>query len=245
MINGWSSTEFAKAYLLSTPTLIQREPSYVAERLLNYFPDNVRAYIDICCGTGDLTAAFRNALNPEVKVYGLDINPRLLDIARDSDTTNSINWICADVMNWTCPNTFDVATCLFNSFGYHKRTCDNLTFLSHIYDSLNDKGIFLLEVPDREAVLEKLPLQDWIKTPYGYLLSEYNWNKKGSWLRITRVIIDKSHRLQFSIGLKLYTVRGLRRLLEKVGFRVLHCESAPPISPEQEETDRLLFVAYK
>jgi demethylmenaquinone methyltransferase / 2-methoxy-6-polyprenyl-1,4-benzoquinol methylase len=71
--------------------------------------------LDICCGTGDLTAALL-ALRPPVaeSVTGLDFSPEMLARARTKYTSANALWIEGDAMHLPfADNTLDLVTAAF------------------------------------------------------------------------------------------------------------------------------------
>ena len=45
-------------------------------------PKNGEVWADLCCGTGDMTLLLDKLLNPNGKVFGVDISEKLLKIAQ-------------------------------------------------------------------------------------------------------------------------------------------------------------------
>lgn len=71
--------------------------------------------LDLCCGTGDMTAALL-AERPEQgePVTGLDFSAAMLDRARDKYTGRNLRWIEGDAMHLPIPDaSFDLVTAAF------------------------------------------------------------------------------------------------------------------------------------
>ncbi|HEY9226334.1 MAG TPA: class I SAM-dependent methyltransferase [Gemmatimonadaceae bacterium] len=77
--------------------------------------------LDLACGTGE--HAHRLAVDHGFRVDGVDLEPRLLDIARRKHP-NGRFWL-ADMSTFELPNRYDAITCLFSSIGY-LRTLDRV-----------------------------------------------------------------------------------------------------------------------
>jgi demethylmenaquinone methyltransferase/2-methoxy-6-polyprenyl-1,4-benzoquinol methylase len=79
--------------------------------------------LDICCGTGDQTAALQQ-LRPKdsTRIIGLDFSKQMLDRARCKFATDPIDWIEGDAMHLPfADNTLDLVTAAFgfrNLTGY-------------------------------------------------------------------------------------------------------------------------------
>lgn len=75
--------------------------------------------LDVACGTGRHLEHFAESFACE----GVDINPALLDIARDR--CGDMPFTCADMTSFDLGRTFDAVTCLFSAIGY-ARTAEGL-----------------------------------------------------------------------------------------------------------------------
>jgi demethylmenaquinone methyltransferase/2-methoxy-6-polyprenyl-1,4-benzoquinol methylase len=71
--------------------------------------------LDLCCGTGDMTAALLK-LRPSsaVQMTGLDFSPHMLNRARIKYPTPAIHWVEGDAMHLPYPDaSFDLVTAAF------------------------------------------------------------------------------------------------------------------------------------
>jgi demethylmenaquinone methyltransferase/2-methoxy-6-polyprenyl-1,4-benzoquinol methylase len=71
--------------------------------------------LDLCCGTGDMTAALL-ALRPAAAepITGLDFSPGMLTIAHEKYRGANITWVEGDAMSLLYPaNSFDLVTAAF------------------------------------------------------------------------------------------------------------------------------------
>ena len=70
-------------------------------------------WIDLCCGTGDLTLSIARLIRPDGKVFGIDSAEKTLLIAKkraDKEPGLHINWIHEDILKTTLsPKLFDGA----------------------------------------------------------------------------------------------------------------------------------------
>jgi SAM-dependent methyltransferase len=100
-----------------------------AERLLAIIDDLLRSgdnlrpggrqLLDVACGTGHHI----DHLKTRFEVEGLDLEPELLDMARQRNP--GIIFHQGDMLDFSLGCVFDIVTCLFSSIGYVK-TVDNL-----------------------------------------------------------------------------------------------------------------------
>jgi SAM-dependent methyltransferase len=78
-----------------------------------------RRLLDVACGTGHHIGYLKERFDVE----GLDINPELLELARQRNP--DVPFHRGDMIDFDLGQTFDVVTCLFSSIGYVK-TLDNV-----------------------------------------------------------------------------------------------------------------------
>lgn len=76
-------------------------------------PGDQEFWVDLCCGTGDLTISLSRLVGPKGRVFGIDSASEPLDIARKRSKKKQslqIDWIKADVLQTEFPsNYFDGA----------------------------------------------------------------------------------------------------------------------------------------
>lgn len=93
------------------------------ERLIAIVREHLRSggrrLLDVACGTG----LHIEYLKEHFDVEGLDINPELLELARQRNP--GIPFHRGDMIDFDLGQMFDVVTCLFSSIGYVK-TLDNV-----------------------------------------------------------------------------------------------------------------------
>lgn len=95
--------------------------------------------LDVACGTGQ----HLQHLQAHYRVEGLDLNAKLLEIARQR--CPRVLFHEANMVDFNLGRSFDVVTCLFSSIGYVK-TLDNLEkAISNMARHLNPGGVLFVE----------------------------------------------------------------------------------------------------
>jgi SAM-dependent methyltransferase len=95
--------------------------------------------LDIACGTGGHLVYLKD----HFRVEGLDISPRMLEIAREK--LGIIPLHEADMVDFELGKAFDVLICLYGSIGYVK-TVDRLDVaLANMSDHLKPGGMIIIE----------------------------------------------------------------------------------------------------
>lgn len=106
---------------------------------------------DLCCGVGrhSLELARRG-----FEVTGVDRTPRYLGRARAraKDEGLNVEFVEADVRNFSRPEVFDVVVNLFTSFGYFEDARDDKKVLENVYKSLKSSGKLIVELRGKEAL---------------------------------------------------------------------------------------------
>ncbi len=104
----------------------------------NHSPDADRL-LDVACGTGHHI----QYLKEHFIVEGLDLDPKLLEIARKRNP--EITFHEGDMIEFDLGHKFDILTCLFSSIGYVK-TQENLNkTIATMAHHLNPGGLLIIE----------------------------------------------------------------------------------------------------
>lgn len=95
--------------------------------------------LDVACGTG----LHLERLRRRYDVQGLDINPKMLEIARRR--CPDVAFHQADMADFDLPDRFDVVTCLFSSIAYAKTPEGLHAAVAAMRRHLSPSGVILLE----------------------------------------------------------------------------------------------------
>ncbi len=174
--------------------------------------------LDVPCGGGRL------ALEMAARGYqvtGVDINAKLLEIARGSGQEQNLDvtWECRDMRELPWKGEFDAAFCFWSSFGYFDEF-GNAEFLRAVSRSLKLGATFLLDTPLIETRLPEMEAQERVWWPVGDLLAleERSFDHVTSRVESIWTVIKDGKTEQKTLSLRLYTYHELTRLLESVGF---------------------------
>jgi ubiquinone/menaquinone biosynthesis C-methylase UbiE len=115
----------------------------MAERVAKLNPASV---LETAAGTGRVTAHLRSTLNPETTITATDLNPDMLEVAKEKITGKNITWQPADAMDLPfSENIFDLVVCQFGIMFYP----DKLKGMQEVFRVLKKGGIFLFNVWDK------------------------------------------------------------------------------------------------
>jgi ubiquinone/menaquinone biosynthesis C-methylase UbiE len=107
--------------------------------LLQQHNPNARTLLDVACGTGKHLEYLREYY----QVEGLDLNPELLEIARER--CPEVPFYQADMVDFRLDRAFEVITCLFSSIGYVKTVENMEQTVSNMAHHLRPGGVVVVE----------------------------------------------------------------------------------------------------
>lgn len=100
---------------------------------------DARSLLDVACGTG----LHMKHLGDEFEVEGLDLDPELLEIARDRLPGVALHE--GDMRDLDLGKKFDAVTCLFSAIGYVHGVDDLVRTLGRFSEHLRPGGVMVLE----------------------------------------------------------------------------------------------------
>ena len=96
--------------------------------------------LDVACGTGN----HAQYLQESFKVTGLDINPEMIEIAREK--VPEIELIQGDMKKLDLNRKFDVIICLFSAINYHTSLDELESTIKLFYKHLKQGGVLLFDL---------------------------------------------------------------------------------------------------
>lgn len=217
----WFAEIFDEDYLRTlpflTPQATQSEAEFVIETM-NLAPGaNV---LDVGCGYG------RHAMELAARgfhVVGLDLSTPLL--VRGGEEAHrrglTINFVRGDMRELDFENQFEAAYCLFSTFGYFDDETNKKT-LQNIGRALKPQGKMLIEILNRDYVIQDLPTRVWWEGDGCVVLEEVELNYFSSRIQVNRsVVFDDGRQLEQEISVRGYSLHEIGKLMHAAGFRVL------------------------
>jgi len=141
--------------------------------------DSGASILDLCCGPGrhSLELARRG-----FSLTGVDRTKSYLKKARKQTEIEGlkVEFIQEDMRNFCKPNTFDVAINFFTSFGYFEDIKDDKKVITNVHRSLKNKGIFLIDIMEKEVLARVFCKRNWQEVDNNIVLEECkickNWS---------------------------------------------------------------------
>lgn len=116
-----------------------REAEILKQIIIQQHPCPANRLLDIACGTG----LHLQWLQDDFQVEGMDINPDMLEIARER--LPGLHFHQADMTNFDLASRYDIILCLFSSIGYVKTLEKLRAALGCMFDHLYPGGLLLVE----------------------------------------------------------------------------------------------------
>ena len=104
-----------------------------------YKQSNGNSLLDVGCGTG----IHANLLSKHYQVEGLDIDPKMLSVARKKYP--KIRFQQGDMVNFKLKSKFDIIVCLFSAIGYVKTKSRLHRTIKNMCQHLLPGGVLLVE----------------------------------------------------------------------------------------------------
>ncbi len=108
-------------------------------KVVQAYRSDARTLLDVACSTGRHV----ENLQEHYDVQGLDINPDLLEVARQR--CPSVSFHEGDMMAFDLGTKFDVVTCLFSSIAYARTVANLSRAIACMARHLKPNGLFFVE----------------------------------------------------------------------------------------------------
>lgn len=202
--------------------------------------------LDLCCGPGRHSVALARR---GFHVTGVDGSAFLLDrameYARQSEA--AVEWVRADMREFSRPDSFDLAVNLFTSFGYFDAAEENQRVLNNCFASLHRGGTLVIDVMGREVLARIFQPTHMQALPNGRMLIQHvqihgGWTRaETDWLFVRGDSVE--HR--FTVRHWVYAGTDLASMLRSSGFSSVQLYGGFDGSEYGPQANRLLAFARK
>ena len=201
--------------------------------------------LDIACGTGRHTISLSK---DGYDMVGLDVSANLLKIAKQR--SGKVQLVRGDMRFLPFkPQTFAAAISMDTSFGYLPSDADNRISLAELRRVLFQRGVFVIDVFNREKLATRYKGQNnSIKTkeyPSFFLQQQRTVSTDGEWLCDSWTTRDKSDGKVrfFEHKVRLFGKGELQELLEEAGFAVEEVYGGYKMEKFNADSPRLILLA--
>ncbi len=218
--------------------------------LLDEFDVDGKRLLDIACGDGSFVVKMADK---GYDVIGIDISPRQIEIAKEKDLDDSIDFLVKDMRDLSFNEEFDVVTCWYDSLNYILNKDDLRKAFQGVYNSLQKGGVFVFDMNTiyvmEEIWNEQTMVKEDSRDRFDMIEQNYDEEKHITNMKLTSFLrednecwkkIEEVHRE------RAYSFEDLRTILKSVGFEELACwKDFDGRTEADEETERVWFVLRK
>lgn len=113
------------------------------EALIVRYGSGQKRLLDVGCGTGRSTIAFRDL---GYVATGFELSPSMIDVARAKAASKGIEFIVGDLRKMPDIGSFDVVTCIGEPLSYLTDDSQLLHAFQGVSEQLGDGGVFIFDM---------------------------------------------------------------------------------------------------
>lgn len=201
-------------------------------------------YLDLACGTGNLTV---NIFNSFKLSFGVDISMEMLTQAEKKVRNNSCKpkFICQDICKLDINNNFDLITCCLDSINYITEKEDLKELFLRVKQHLKPGGLFIFDINSYYKIKNILG-----NNTFTYDSDEvfYVWENRfedeivDMYLNFFIKEGETYHRVDEEHSERAYSTDFIAQLIEEVGLQCLERLDSYEHKEVSAETERIAFV---
>ena len=219
---AWYESFFGQDYLdvygyQFTDERARKETAFAA-RALDLQPGE--RVLDLCCGPGRHAVILAGL---GLEVTGLDLSEQYLRLTEAAARKHSVSVaaVHADMRSIPFASHFDAIVNMFSSFGYLESEAEDAEVLKSIRDALKPGGRILLDLLNRDWVVDNYVQNDWHRGSDGTLYLEHrelDLLTSRNHVTFTAISADGARREIGGHHIRLYTLREAAGMLEAAGL---------------------------
>lgn len=235
--------DFARGIFPLSGAQVRREVDFIEESLGVAKGGIV---LDLACGTGHHAVELSSR---GYGVVGFDLSLPQLALAGEyaQERQQKINFLQGDMRDMSFDSVFDGVYCWDTSFGYFEED-KNVAVAERVFRSLRPGGNFLLDVINRDFVVEQQPSQVWFEGDACVCMDDMSVDFITSRLRVKRtMMLDDGRTRELSYSVRVYSLHELGKILHSIGFRVIEASGhlAYPGTFLGATSPRVMILAQK
>lgn len=207
--------------------------------------------LDLACGAGrhSLEMARRGC-----RVTAVDRTAAYLDIARRkaADEGLDVEVVRSDMRRFARAGAFDVAVCLWGSFGYFRDPGDDRRVLANLHRSLKPGGTLLIDHNGKEVFARGFQPKSWYEQDGVLVLEERSvaadFSRVDSrWIKVDAATSPggAARRQEWNLSVRLYSAVELVGMLRDAGFGDVKVFGGLDGTPYDHNARRLVVSAVK
>ncbi|MCA9603363.1 MAG: methyltransferase domain-containing protein, partial [Myxococcales bacterium] len=176
--------------------------------------------LDVGCGSGQHAVELARR---GYSVTALDLSSHMLRHAKMNAEEAGVNvtFVHGDMRAMSYDAKFDALLSWNTSFGYFDDDVNRRT-MELFHNALKPHGVLLLELANRDFVLQGQPNLIWFEGDGCVCIEETSFNSITSRLLVKRTVIrDDGHQYEHFYSVRLYALHEIGQLMHNRGFRVV------------------------
>jgi len=149
--------EFAPIYAQGGYTNYSEKMARLLPEALGRLGKGHRKILDLACGEGTFA---RTAAELGYEVTGIDLSPRMIEIAREKTEEERVSFFQGDMRQLDYEEEFDLVTCWFDGLNYLLEEEDILHTLAGVRKALREQGTFIFDINSLYQLKE-----NWMEDP--------------------------------------------------------------------------------
>jgi SAM-dependent methyltransferase len=237
------SEEFLRAIPILSPKQLEREVNFIDEALS---VDRGGRILDLACGAG------QHAVELATRGYdlvGFDLSQSQLDWAGGlaQERNQKLQFTYGDMRDLSYNEAFDAVYSWNTSFGFFEED-KNVDVAQRVFRALRPGGRFLLDVINRDFVVEQQPGQTWFEGDGCVCIDDVFIDFITSRMKVKRTLMltnGKNRECNYSV--RIYGLHELGKILHDVGFKVLNVSGRPEMPGVffGSSSPRIIILAVK
>ncbi len=247
-MSGESYRSLAAAYDALTEDVGYERRAAFLQRLFGRAERDVTRVLDLACGTGSITLLLSRA---GYELVGVDNAPDMLAQARAKFDGESPLFLCQSMPRLTLgEQRVDAAVCCLDSINYLTRAQDVQKTFRHVYESLNDGGVFVFDVHGA-AKMAALDGQVWLdETDEVYCVWRTEYRRRSGMLDYWVDLFTRSAAGDWQRGFeehhqRFYSSEELTAWLHAAGFCGVKTYGDCRLRAPREDEGRIYFSCIK
>lgn len=206
-----------------------------------------RDYLDLACGTGNLTERLGRHFR---SVWAVDISDQMLTEAETKLRTNGIKakLVCQDISSLKLNQKFDLATCCLDSVNYITEKAELGSFFKAVFNHLKDNGLLIFDMNSYYKLTEILG-----NNLYTYDEDDvvYIWENslENDLLNMNLTFFVREGNLYRRFDEehleRAYKEEYIDRLVEEIGFKIVKKLNNYEHNPIDKECERIVYILKK
>ncbi len=202
--------------------------------------------LDLCCGYGRIAFELKKYVNLEI--VGLDRSKKLLNMTKRKAFSNFSQplFVRGDMLKLPfSPEIFDGIYNIYTSFGYFEEDEKNLQVLSECNKVLKPNGLLLIDLVNKDWVLQNMRERDWVCKGDLFILEETKYDKEKNLWNTKKIFIDGNEAREYVHLIKAYSFKQLEDLLRKANFQVIDVFGHWDMQEFNKDSLRMITLAKK